>query len=49
MKRYTEKLNSTISNLIKTNTSLVKMLLAQSLQGLGFVGEVLPLEKSIEK
>lgn len=49
MKRYTGKLAEKTSKLIQENAELVAELLENSLQGLGFVGEVIPLEKSIEK
>lgn len=49
MKRYTGKLPSDLAKRIKENAMLIQSLLQKSLQGLGFVGEVMSLEESIGK
>lgn len=49
MKRYTGKLSTTLKKRIKENAHVVKSILNKSLQGLGFVGEVMTLEESIAK
>jgi hypothetical protein len=49
MKRYTKNLDKSLRKRIDQNASLIKGLLHSSLQGLGFVGEIMPLEQSIEK